>query len=168
MIKPPSLQSTYTFVWSQDPALELPEVPLVGTDAQRAAVELERGRILRVARQTGNYPLAEGQQPTVFHLRNLERSDISWINGEQGNSTEHGRPLSGLEADDLTVRLALTSIDNFGAHKLERKRLGSQRHVTTSETINALYAAVGEHGNDLIFEIARHIVQRANGVIDPL
>jgi hypothetical protein len=158
MIKPPSLQSSYTYVWSRDPALQLPEDPA------------EAERVLALARQTGNWApiVAEGQSPTMFQLRPLERTDISWINGEAQLSSEHKRPLGSLEVDDLTVRLALKSIDNFGANKVTFARVGSMAYVAKPDIINAIHAACGEAGPELFRELAQHIVQRAMGVLPPL
>lgn len=156
MIKPPSLQSTYTLVWSNDPALELPDD------------EAERERVLHRARLTGEWPTKAGHQPTLFHLRNLSRSDLNWIAGEQQMSSEHARPLAGIEADDLIVRLALEKIVNFGSVAAKHVRVGSQKRVATHETIDAIFAAVGEQGSQLLAEFANHIVKRAQNQLDPL
>jgi hypothetical protein len=156
LIKPPSLQSGYTLVWSQDPALDLPE------DAA------ERERALHRAQLTGTWPIKSGHAPTTFHFRNLSRSDLNWIAGETTASTEHGRPLVGVESDDLLVRLALDNVDNFGTVAVKHARVGSQKKVATSETIDAIYEAVGEHGSALLAEFAQHIFKRAQHQLDPL
>lgn len=156
MIKPPSLQTTYTLVWSKDPALDLPED------------EQERERKLRNAQLTGNWHelIKQGQQPTVFHFRNLSRSDLNWVVGETQMSSEHGRPLSSLESDDLMLRLALQSIDNLPGVTIKHGRVGSQKKVATPESIDAVFsAAVGE---SILSEFALHIAQRASHQLPPL
>lgn len=158
MIKAPSLQSEYSLIFSGDPALILPEDPA------------ERTRVLSVAQQTGNWAalVAPGQVPTVFHFRNLEHSDIAWLDGEFQSSTEHGRPLGQIEYLTLAVRLALKGVENFGTHKVEHKPLGSQRKVATPAIVNAIYAAAGKLGAELITEFAVHIINRGSGQLDPL
>lgn len=158
MIKVPSLQSEYSLIFSADPALSLPD------DAE------ERDRVLRIARQTGNWTnlVTPGQVPTVFHFRNLEHTDIAWLDGEQQNSSEHNRPLGTIEYLTLAVRLALRSVENFGTHKVDHKPLGSQRKVATPAIINAIHAAAGKLGAELLTEFAVHIINRGSGQLDPL
>ena len=158
MIKPQSVQNEYSLIFSGDPALSLPEDPE------------ERTRVLRIAQQTGNWTalVVPGQVPTVFHFRNLEHSDIAWLDGEHQLSTEHGRPLGNIEYLTLAVRLALRSVDNFGTHKVEHKQLGSQRKVATAAIVNAIHAAAGKLGPELLTEFAVHIINRGSGQLDPL
>lgn len=158
MIKAPSLQNEYSLIFSGDPALVLPDD------------ETERERVLRVARITGQWGdlIAPGQQPTVFHFRNLEQSDIAWLEGEHGHSTEQGRPLGSQEYLTLAVRLALRSVDGFGSHKVEHKPVGSQRKVATSAIINAIHREAGKHGAEILVEFAVHIINRGSGQLDPL
>lgn len=158
MIKVPSLQSEYSLIFSGDPALSLPD------DAE------ERSRVLRIAQQTGNWTahVIPGQVPTVFHFRNLEHTDIAWLDGEQQNSSEHNRPLGTIEYLTLAVRLALRSVENFGTHKVEHKPLGSQRKVATPAIVNAIHAAAGKLGAELLTEFAVHIINRGSGQLDPL
>lgn len=166
MIKSPSLQNGYTLVWSKDPALALPEDDATKTPEENAA---ERARVLRIARQTGQWPIAPGEQPTVFHFRNLSRSDLSWATGEQQDSSEHKRrKLSGLEVDDLLLRLALVKVENLPGVKVEHGRVGSQKRVATPETIDAIHEAARPDGAALLAELAILVVERAEQQIDPL
>lgn len=168
MIKSPSLQSEYTLVFSDDPALDLPQHAAGETDEQAKQVDADRTRILHNARLTGNWPILPGQVPTIFHFRNLEASDLTWLDGERESSTEHGRRLSDGEFFVLAIRLALIRIDNFGNHRVEFRPVGSQRKVATSAIINALHREAGAHGPRVISELAGHIIARGNNVLDPL
>ena len=129
MIKPPSLIHEFSLVYSEDPALDLPSDPA------------ERERALKVARETGKWPIREGQQPTMFHFRDLTREAIGWWRGECGHSTALGRPLSDVEFNDLLVRIALRGIDNFGSLKVERKQVSKGIHLVNRDVIEAIYEA---------------------------
>lgn len=179
MIKPPSLQSTYTLVWSNDPALELPvhaDDPALSADDNAAAsaeTDKERARLLRVARATGNWSAITkpGEQPTVFHFQNLSRSEWSWAEGEINR-----RRLGALESNDLMFLIALRRIDNFDC-KVERYRAseieGTRDHIwmTKPSVVDKLHAAlanVEDGATMLIAEFVAEIVRRARGQLDPL
>lgn len=170
MIKLPSLQTGYTLVWSGDPALDLPTAPDDASDDERKAVAIERERLLRIARQTGNWPIRPGEQPTVFHFRNLSRSDLTWLTGETSYSTEHtvngqSRPLSVHESNDLMLRLALEKVENLGTLQVKHARIGSQKRVATPEVINAIHDA---GGSDILDEFVLIVSERATKQLDPL
>jgi hypothetical protein len=157
VIKAPSVQNEYSLIYSRDPALSLPDD------------EAERSRVLKVARETGDWSslVSDREQPTLFHFRNLSRTQLSWLFGEIGHSPTLNRPLSPFEANDLTVRLALRGVDNFGRHKVEHTRYNGQQ-IAKPEIIDAIHAEAGEHGADIIDEFARLVAERASGQISPL
>lgn len=158
MIKAPSLVSEYTLIYSGDPALSLPD------DAD------ERARVLRVARETGKWDelLTGNEAPTLFHFRNLTRTEWAWLTGEMGHSTEHGRSLSAVEANDLAIRLALRNVENFGAHKVERKRYRGDIWLASTKIIDAIYAEAGKYGEDILGEFGSHVIERARQQLGPL
>lgn len=158
MIKSPSLVNEYTLIYSGDPALSLPEDPT------------ERERVLRVARETGDWkPILGGQgEPTLFHFRQLTRTDLGWLHGEGQHSTEHGRPLSPLEFNDLVIRLAIRSVDNFGSHKVERKQIKRDRWLATTDIVEAIHSEGGKLGAAILGEFSDFIIERAQGGIRPL
>ena len=149
MIKPPSLVSDFTLVWSHDPALDLPSDPE------------ERARLLKLARETGNWPLRDGHAPTLFHFRDLSREEIGWWRGECASSTIYGRPLSDVEQTDLLIRLTIRGADNFGKVKTERKNAAKGIQLAPMEFIEALHAAaptaLGEFADVLIERMREHI-----------
>ena len=154
MIKAPSIQHEFTLVFSGDPALSLPEDPD------------ERARVLKVARETGNWAplIIDGQQPTLFHFKDLTRSEFGWWDGERCHSARLGRPLGALEASDLVLRLALRTVDNFGKHKVSRKQHGPV-WLADSDIINALNE---EAGSGPLVEFAEIVLERAASPIRPL
>jgi len=154
VIKAPSIQHEYTLVWSGDPALSLPE------DAEEAA------RVLRLARETGDWSplIIEGQQPTLFHLKDPTRTELAWWDGERSHSALLERPLSALEASDLILRIALRSVDNFGKHKVSRKQYGAM-WLADDAIINAINA---EAGPGPLVEFASIVLERAANPIRPL
>lgn len=145
MIKPPSLVSDYSFIYSGDPALVLPE------DAE------QRKHALDVARETGNWQplLGPGDPPTVFTLRPLSGSVYDWWLGEVAR-----RRLVTAEAQALIVRLALIKVDNFGTHKVERVKLEGES-IAKIGIIDAIYAEAGGAGRAVIAELSDEIVDRA-------
>lgn len=149
MIKPASLVNDFTLIWSADPALDLPADPV------------ERARMLKVARETGDWPLREGQQPTAFQFHDLTREEIGWWRGECESSTIHGRPLSDVESSDLLLRLAIRGIDNFGKVKIERKQAAKGIQLAKPDFIEALHAAaptaLGEFADVLIERMKEHL-----------
>jgi len=154
MIKAPSITREFTLCWSGDPALALPE------DAE------ERARVLKQARETGNWSplIIEGQQPTLFHFKDLTRAEFGWWDGERSNSARLGRPLGALEASDLVLRLALRGVDNFGTHKVARKQHGAV-WLCDVDIINAIS---DQAGSGPLVEFAEIVLERAANPIRPL
>lgn len=150
MIKPPSLQSGFSLVWSKDPALKLPEDPD------------EAARALKVATETGNWSslIADGQQPSVFHFEALTRRELGWWDGERRHSQIHARPLSPIEANDLLIRIALRSVDNFGPHKVERTAAaGGVPGLADEKIIEVINTAAPS----ALAEFADAIIERSRG-----
>jgi len=149
MIKLPSLQHEFTQVYSGDSALELPDDP----DA--------RDRAIKQARETGNWPIREGQQPTLFHFKDPTREEIGWWRGEVGMSTEYGRPLSEIESSDLLLRISLRSVDNFGPHKVKRTQVARGIWIADRAAIDALHEAapraLGEFSDVILTRMQDHI-----------
>lgn len=161
MIKPASLVSEFSLIYSGDPALDLPAEPE------------ERARVLKLAQETGKWPLVEGQSPTVFHFKSITRTELGWLLGELQHSTQPAhdrRPLSPLEFDDLVFRLAIRSIDNFGTHsgKADRKRYRGDIYLASTDLTDAIHAACGELGASILAEFSAHLIERAQGGIRPL
>lgn len=148
MIKPPSLQAGFALVWSQDPALKLPEDPA------------ERERALKQATDTGNWTplIAEGQQPSLFHFEALTRQELGWWDGERRHSSLHGRPLSPIEANDLLVRIALRRVDNFGSVTVERATIGGIG-IADARVIEVINIAAPS----ALAEFADAIIERSRG-----
>jgi hypothetical protein len=145
VIKPPSLVSDYSFIYSGDPALLLPEDPE------------QRKHALEVARETGNWLslLGPGDPPTVFTLRPLSGSVYDWWLGEVTRQR-----LVNAEAASLIVRLALVKVDNFGAHKVERVKVDGI-WLAKVDIIDAIYSEAGGAGRAVIDELASEIIDRA-------
>lgn len=146
MIKAPSLQTGFALVWSKDPALKLPEDPA------------EAERVLAIGRDTGNYPIADGQQPSVFHFEALSRHELGWWDGERRHSSIYGRPLSPIEANDLLVRIALRRVDNFGAVTVERATIGGIG-IADARVIEVINIAAPS----ALAEFADAIIERSRG-----
>ncbi len=156
MIKSPSIQHEFSLVWSGDPALSLPEK----TDENAE----ERTRIIEAAQATGVWPIAEGQQPTLFHFKDPSRTDLGWWDGERTFSAKLQRPLSSIEASDLILRLTLRGVDNFGKHKVSRRQHGPV-WLADESIINAIS---DEAGHEPLAEFASVILERVRNPIRPL
>lgn len=156
MIKRPSLQNDYTFIYSGDPALSLPED------------EAERARVLKVARETGDWSkliAPDVDPPTLFHCGHISRTQRDWILGEVSHSSKYGRPLHPSEMDVLVVRCALRNVDNFGPHKVNRHKHSNGMFLADPDIIDAIHA---EAGPDLIPELAETIWERTLRPVRPL
>lgn len=182
MIKPVSLQGNYTMVWSLDPSLDLPEYaddPQLDDAANKLArekVERERARLLRIARQTGNWTeiTKPGEHPTYFTFGHLTHNEFSWIGGEIQR-----KGMGGHEANDLFFLVAIRQIENFGDVKVGRHRAaqieGTRDHIwkASPDVLDKLHAALSSAGlRDgaalMLEEFVQEIVRRARGEIDPL
>lgn len=152
MIKPPSLQSESSLIYSGDPALNLPEDPD------------ERARVLQVARETNKWAdlLIAGETPTTFNVRPLTGSQFDWWCGEVRR-----RSLSDAEAAALALRFALHSVTGFGSFgTLKRERIDGHSFATV-EIIDALYASTDGHGRSIVLELGGVIVERASSSPSP-
>ena len=165
----PSVQHAYTFIWSRDPALSAIE-PLAddATDVQReqhAEAEVDRARKLEIARETGDYSalIVPGRTPVCYQLGHLSRNDRAWLDGEVGMSAELGRPLGLIERNDLLVRVALRSIDNF-KHKVKRVKNRAGIWLSEPEIIDLIDAAQPT----ALAEIADTVWQRVVAPLRPL
>lgn len=172
MIRPASLQSSYSLVWSRDPALDLPwyedDASLTAEQnaEARAKVDETRERLLRNARQTGNWQAITkpGEQPTMFTFRQLGHNDLAWVQGEASRSQ-----LGELEVNDLFFLLAIESITNFGTAEVKRPH---KSKLAQSKILDELAAALNSVIPDgcalLVSEFVEHVIARARGAIDPL
>ena len=122
MIKPPSIQKEYTLIFSGDPALDLPEE----TEARDLA--------LKVARETGNWPIKPGQEPTLFGLDPMSGMALTWMYSEMAR-----KELTQIEIAEMSLRLTLKSVTNFGSHSVTFDTGGPFRLVS-SQFINTLYS----------------------------
>jgi hypothetical protein len=172
VIRPASLQSSYSLVWSRDPALSLEwyeDSPTL-TDEQnaeaRAKVDKERERLLRVARQTGNWQplLKPGEAPTAFTFRQLGHNDLAWVQGEADRSR-----LGQLEINDVFFLLAIESISNFGTVEVKRHKGQKLANAKVLDELSAALNGVTPDGCALLVaEFVDHIIGRARGAVDPL
>jgi len=151
MLKPPSLITTYTLIFSGDPALVLPADPK------------ERTHALELARETGRWETLIGpdQTPTTFELRPLPGTAFDWWMG-----TVRRERLSDAEANALLLRLALRKVEHFGAHRVELHRLEGQE-LATPAIIDALYAEGGEAGRQIVAELGGEVFARAERALRP-
>jgi len=146
VIKPPSLQSERSLIYSGDPALSLPEDPA------------ERQRLLELARETGRWQdlIAEGQQPTTFDVKPLTGSEFDYWCGEVRR-----RNLIDQEAAALAVRLAIRKVGNLGEYQVGKREKHGDFWMAGTAIIDAIYAAAGNEGRAVILELGACIVERA-------
>jgi len=149
MIKPPSIQNEYTLIYSGDPALNLPDEPV------------EHAHALKVARETGAWPISLGHAATEFHVRPLTGSHIEWLQGEYTR-----RELTDLELAALSLRLALTKVINFGDVVVRHETHNDGHRLATRDVVNALYA-VPEHGTRIVMELGSHLFVRGSDSPSP-
>lgn len=172
MLKAPSLQHVYSLCFSEDPALDLPSVPELADDAsdedrkaQKLAAE-ELASKLKVARETGQWPLHAGMEPTIFTVAPIGGTALTWL---QGESRRH--ELAGEEGLELALRLALRKVDNLGGIKVEFVNEDGHRLVAP-KTMDALYAIGLEAGDAqlgrrLVFELGAVVLARAMSGLSP-
>lgn len=168
MLKPASLQSSYTLAWSLDPSIQLPTVPDGADDATKEKIETERRRLLRNARQTGAWQAitAPGETPTFFTFRQLSHSHLAWVHGEAQR-----RGLGQLEINDLFFLLALEKVDNFGTVQVKRSKHDGKMMADAAildELSRALNGVIPDGCALLVAEFVEQIVERARGAVDPL
>lgn len=151
MLTAPSLQNEFALVFSGDPALDLP------------ADETERNEALRRARETGNWPLLAGAEPTLFKCRPLTGAPVTWLIGESGR-----RRLSQQELFELAFRMALTGVTNLGSLKVKHTLSEDGHKLVDSATLAAIYAiGDGSVGHQVVIEIGAEVLGRAMEVIAP-
>ena len=114
MIKPPSLVREYTWIWSQDPALDAPP-----KDASKKA-RADWDRRLKLARETGVYDglMKPGEQPTTFSLKLIANETWLTLVGLVRSGA-----ISDVEWPMWAGRMALHAIGNTGmADEADLKR----------------------------------------------
>lgn len=156
---PPSLQREYTLCFSGDPALDLPEIPAEGTEGRDAVIE-DRNHKLKVARETGNWPIKPGQRATYFRFRQVGGSAVRWWFGE----SQRGQ-LSPLEDIELMFRLALVDVDNLDGVTVKHDDRGKFPLVTL-KAMDEIYASGA--GAACIYELGTVVAERALGGVPPL
>jgi len=144
MIKPPSIQSDYTLVYSGDPSLALP------------TGEREREKALEVARETGQWAalIIDRESPTLFHVRPIFGRTLDWMISEIRR-----RQMSGAESAVLALKLGLRSVEGFGDHRVDFEHVEGHQ-IATDKIIDALYAIDGV-GRDIVQELGGVVLARA-------
>lgn len=167
MITPPSLQNEYTLCFSGDPALDLPEVPEIDRDtagAERVAevdkLIAARDAKLKVARETGNWPIRPGQRATLFRFKPVGGSAVRWWFGESQRQR-----LSAVEDIELMFRLALSGIDNVEGVTVRHDKSGKFPLVAIS-TMDEIYASGA--GPTAVLELGTVVAERSIGGVPPL
>lgn len=172
----PSNQQDYVLCSEFDPALDLPEIPTLGEDpsnedkAEYQRVVEERNRLINLAHATGNWRdiTKPGEQPTMFKLRQVHGTALTWLQGEVNR--QH---LNADEAFELAFRLALRSIDNFGGLKLEFEQIAIGRKIVTRKSIEPIYN-IGRNtnrpllGRSIVLELGGAVWKRALEGVSPL
>lgn len=143
MIKPPSLQSEFDLVFSEDPALDLPDA---STDEGKA----ERDRLLRVGRETGKWPIKPGETPTLFRIEPLTGLALEYVDGEIIRSR-----LTEPEVRTLIFRLGVKKIENLDVALTYTKIDG--RRALSDETTDAILGIGKAEG---VPEVGRAIVNQ--------
>lgn len=159
LASPPSLQREYSLCFSGDPALDIPEVPAEGA-ADRDDVIKDREHKLKVARETGNWPIKPGQTPTYFRFRQVGGSACRWWFGESQRQS-----LSTIEDIELMFRLALVSIDGLPGVTMQHDKRGKFPLVSIG-TMDEIYASGA--GPAAVYELGAIAAERALGGVPPL
>ncbi len=151
MIRPPSNIRAYDDFYSGDPAIIQPEVD--ATPEQRA----ERDRLIRVARETGDWaPITvSGQQPTKFVML-PSSGDAYRTMIDSMSSDKYGH----FKMSQIAFRLAVKAIENFG--NLEVKRNESERYgeIATVKVSDALDAV----DKKIVTELGQEAMRRASAI----
>ena len=171
MIKLPSLQHSYSLVWSRDPALSLewyedsPDLAPEQNAEARAKVDNERARLLRVAQQTGNWQAITkpGEQPTAFTFRQIDERDVARIHGDAEREQ-----LGELEIQHVFFLTAIESISNLPGVEVKRARGSKIADPKLIESLSALNHIITNGCTQLISEFVTVVIARARGAIDPL
>jgi hypothetical protein len=170
-----SLQDQYTLCFSEDPALDLPEIQKINRDTasldEASAVDAlikERNRKLKLARDTGNWAAITkpGETRTEFKFRAIGGQTLTWW---QGQVTREDK--TDAEASELMFRLALVDVDNLA--KFEIKHDGAHKpQLLSLRSLNTLYGMGGDvdpkFGRRLVFELGSVVATRAIEGVPPL
>jgi hypothetical protein len=177
MLRLPSVQFEYTLVFSGDPALNLPEVPDLAEDeadpaalAKHKELFAERERLLRVARETGNWgPLLHaGAEPTMFQMKPIHGMALVYLSGEAARGQ-----LVQAETVALAFRLALMRVDNLGAFQVKRDaKAANGLGLVTAATMEKLYDIGLDIGNpnlgrSVVGELGQIVLSRALEGVSP-
>jgi hypothetical protein len=171
----PSLLHPTPLAFSGDPALDLPLVPdLAPTEGDpevlarhRLAVE-QRDTALRVARETGHWPTHAGAQPTLFHVRSIHGTALTYLLGEIRR-----RELTTDQAMELAFRLAVIRVENLGTLAIRRdQRDADGLGLVTRDTMDLIYgigrdAGDAQLGRAVVAEIGTLVMQRAMEGVPP-
>jgi hypothetical protein len=177
MLRLPSVQFEYTLVFSGDPALNLPEVPDLAEEeadpavlAKHKELATERGRLLRVARETGNWGalLHAGAEPTMFQMRPIHGMALVYLSGE----ATRGQFVKA-ETVALAFRLALMRIDNLGGLQVKRDaKAANGLGLVTAATMEKIYdigldLGTPQLGRSVVAELGEIVLERALEGVSP-
>jgi hypothetical protein len=148
VIKPPSLQGEFDLVFSEDPALDLP------------ADDAEKARVLKVARETGKWPIKPGEAATLFRIEPLTGLLMEHVRGEMLR-----RKLTEDESRTLIFRLGVKSITHAEGIEITYSKVDRWRALS-DETTNAILSigaaeGVPEVGRAIVNQIGLLIWQRS-------
>ena len=164
MLRRASLHHTYVMVFSGDPALHLPVVPdeAPGNEPERKRITAERERLLRVARETGNWPdiTVSGEVPTLWTMRSIV-GELSYLHGE---AKRHR--LTVTELAELCFRYSLVDVENLEGLKLLHGVDAAGRKWLHSDSVTAIKelgadSGMPSLGHDLILELGALALNRA-------
>lgn len=174
-----SLQREFTLCTSLDPALDLPEIPVLApsedTEENRAAVEevrKERERRYRIAIETGRWDVKPGETATLFTFRTIHHTTLTWLRGEIRRQV-----LSEEEIFEFAFRLALKEIANLPKPiDIKHQALnltGRKIDLVSERTMEALYdigREIGEAdlGRQIVLELGAIVALRATEGVRPL
>jgi hypothetical protein len=175
MLRLPSLQHEFSLVFSEDPALDLPELGELAPNAPAEEVAArqerakERSHKLKVARETGRWDAITrpGDKPTTFSFRALRGTTLTWLHAEQSREK-----MSDEELYELAFRLALTSIDNLDGFELQFEPIGDRKalHRSCVDRLYAIGQPIGQPmlGHRLVYELGMFVMERAIQGVPPL
>lgn len=149
----PSLQNDYTFISVADPALTWPEVDESAAVDVRALQIKERERAITVARETGEYPVREGQAPVTYRLRQIKGTTFDWFQGHIRREQ-----LGELESQAFLMRLGLVEVDGLGKVSVGTPERVDGHIIAPAAIVDVLYEMVGR---GIVAEIAGHLFGRA-------
>ena len=164
MIKPPSLFKDYTLIFSGDPALDLPDfTPVEASDEDKQKAIDARILALKNARDTGQWPLKQGESPTLFHFASDPGLARDYFDAEVQRAHARKKPLSVQEMAVIAFRIMLRKVENAGGLKVEFEDVDGYR-IVSAAFVEKLYA-IPEIGRMLVQELGSLAFER---MIDPL